>query len=148
MIELDTRRPCQGACLGFTGVVMENLIVHQSPTGPRDDAGQLSLPGLDPEVPPDKFTYQTPRPPQALSHVARATGYHRARPRVQHHATRLLDFLRAHGPATDHECSAGLDLPLASINGARNRLVRDGLVVAVDHRRGPFGVLRTRWGLR
>ena len=126
------------------GVVMENLILHQSPARPRNGAGQLSLPGLNRDVsrPPAS------RPAQPLSRVARATGYDRARRRSGHQASRLLAFLRAHGPQTDHDCAAGLELPLASVNALRNGLVKRGLVVAVDHRPGPYGPLRTRWGLR
>ena len=119
---------------------MESPILHQSPTRQRDRAVQCLLPGFDDHQ---------PRPPRRrLSRVTRATGYQTAQRQLGQHATRLIAYLRAHGPATDHDCSAGLALPLASINSLRNGLIKRGVVVAVDIVPGPYRARRTRWGLR
>ena len=118
---------------------MEKPILHPSPRRPQDATAQLPLPGLD----PDRKSR-----PRRLSRVARASGYRTARARISAQAARLIVYLQAHGPATDHACSLGLGLPLASINSIRNGLVQRGLVVAVDTVPGPCGASRTRWRVR
>lgn len=102
--------------------------------------GQLALPGLA-AAPPRRPRLRAP------AHRARASGLTRAR-RTGRQAQRVIAFLRAHGPQTDHQLADGLSLPLASVNSLRNALVKAGRVGVVDVVPGPFGALRTRWGLR
>ncbi len=79
--------------------------------------------------------------------IARASGQLVAQEYRGRQVDRLLAYLKAHGPASDHEIAAALGIELASINSARNHLVKDQLVEAVDLVPGPRGALRTRWGL-
>jgi hypothetical protein len=102
-------------------------------------AAQLSLPGL--EAAP-------PRRRRPLSHVARRSGQRTARRQAGRQAERVVASLRADGPQTDHELAAALGLALASVNSIRGALVKAGRVAAVDVVPGPYGALRSRWGLR
>jgi hypothetical protein len=94
------------------------------------------------------FTPAAPRRRVSLSQRARRSGQRAGRRQAGRQATRVLDFLRAHGPATDQQISHALDLALASVNSVRNALVKAGRVTAVDLVPGPFGARRSRWGLR
>ena len=68
-------------------------------------------------------------------------------PRAGSQRARVVMFLRHHGPVTDHAVAEGLDLPLATINGLRNQLLKSDQVRAYDHVPGVRGARRTRWTL-
>jgi hypothetical protein len=79
--------------------------------------------------------------------LARADGQRVAQASAGRQADRVFAYLKAHGPACDHELAAALGIELSSINSTRNHLMKRQLVEPVDLVRGPRGALRTRWGL-
>lgn len=73
----------------------------------------------------------------------------RVAPRVKSQRARILEFLKEHGPATDHDIGAALGLSGDSVRPRRFALVVDGLVVRVDEKGiTASGNEATRWGLR
>lgn len=74
-------------------------------------------------------------------------GAMRAMPRAGSQALRLLDAYRDHGPLTDHDASALLRLPLATINARRADLIKRGWVQAKGTKLGPYGNSNVLWAL-
>jgi len=56
-----------------------------------------------------------------------------------------LQWLRRHGPATDHAAHDATGLPLATVNSIRNTLMTAGLVTSAGHTTGVDGAKRTLW---
>jgi hypothetical protein len=56
-----------------------------------------------------------------------------------------MQWLRRHGPATDHAAHDATGLPLATINSIRNTLMAAGLVVSAGITDGCAGARRTLW---
>jgi hypothetical protein len=56
-----------------------------------------------------------------------------------------LQWLRTHGPATDHAAHDATGLPLASVNSIRNTLMTAGLVGSAGLTDGVCGARRTLW---
>jgi hypothetical protein len=104
---------------------MDNAILQQPP-----------LPGLE---------LHAPRRPRPLPQIARASGHVAACRQAGRQRDRLLACLRRDGPCTDQQLAERLGLALASVNSARNQLVKAGAVRAVDVVRGPHRAWRTRW---
>ena len=59
-----------------------------------------------------------------------------------------LQWLRAHGPATDHEAHECTGLPLATVNSVRNTLMTAGVVTSAGITDGLCGARRTLWRAR
>jgi len=59
-----------------------------------------------------------------------------------------LQWLRTHGPATDHAAHDATGLPLATVNSIRNTLMAAGLVVSAGITEGVCGARRTLWHAR
>src|SRR4051812_43652370 len=70
-----------------------------------------------------------------------------AEPRAGSQAWRLLLLYKEHGPQTDHQAAAALDLPLATICARRGWLVNKNLVRAQGTTPGPFHTANTLWGI-
>lgn len=56
-----------------------------------------------------------------------------------------LQWLRRHGPATDHEAVAGTGISLNAINSIRNTLKDAGFIGDGGHAPGFGSAKRTRW---
>jgi hypothetical protein len=56
-----------------------------------------------------------------------------------------IQWLRLHGPATDHAAHDATGLPLATVNSIRNTLMTAGLVVSAGITAGVDGARRTLW---
>lgn len=56
-----------------------------------------------------------------------------------------LQWLRTHGPATDHDAHDATGLPLATVNSIRNTLMAAGLVGSAGITHGLGGARRTLW---
>lgn len=56
-----------------------------------------------------------------------------------------IQWLRRHGPATDHAAHDATGLPLATVNSIRNTLMAAGLVVSSGITDGACGARRTLW---
>jgi hypothetical protein len=82
-----------------------------------------------------------------LPQEARASGRRTSEPRAGSQRARVVMFLGQCGPATDHQIAENLNLPLASVNSLRNRLVTARVVKPIGLQPGPYGALRTSWGL-
>lgn len=59
-----------------------------------------------------------------------------------------LQWLRLHGPATDHDARDATGLPLATVNSIRNTLMTAGLVVPAGITAGVCRAKRTLWRVR
>lgn len=56
-----------------------------------------------------------------------------------------LQWLRMHGPSTDHDAHDATGLPLATVNSIRNTLMAAGLVGSAGITHGLGGARRTLW---
>lgn len=59
-----------------------------------------------------------------------------------------LQWLRRHGPATDHEAWDGTGIFLTSINSIRNTLAAAGLIESAGLVEGADGAKRTLWRVK
>jgi len=98
-----------------------------------------------------KSSRRSSTPPANRRHrlpiLARADGQRIAQASAGRQVDRVLEFLRAHRLATDHEIASGVGLALSNVNSLRNRLARAGIVRAVGLQEGPLGARRTVWSL-
>jgi hypothetical protein len=79
---------------------------------------------------------------------SRHAGYTGAVVARQHRGVKTqlyLQWLRTHGPATDHAAHDATGLPLATVNSIRNTLMTAGLVVSAGLTDGVCGARRTLW---
>lgn len=87
-------------------------------------------------------------PFQGIEPMARHCSYEGARTASERVGRQCLQLLSAyeHGPLTDREASAVLNVPVSTICARRNELVKRRLVQAIDIVQGTCGVRNTRWG--
>lgn len=84
----------------------------------------------------------------AHSRHASFTGAEAARPSRGLKTQLYLQWLRRHGPATDHAAVDGTGISLNAINSIRNTLKDAGLVVDAGLTQTDFGTRRTLWRVK